>query len=310
MPEAVLRRDREPPAQISIDLAARFIEEAGLTEAEFAGQGLDCVVYRGLSKEQKDPVALKVSKRKTITNANDPDIPAIVQLKQELRIYGLLHGTAVPVPKPYRLFEMDGHPAMISEFIDDDQSAISPEELARVVSLIHSVEIPEDWDVRLMADEGTDGLTALRHRVLRRFNRLRESEPGISELIPEERTLQRLSDQLRRFPTCLNHMDLDNVNFRVREGEIIGVIDWSNAVLGPPAIDICRVLELGSRGQVFAEAYKRMSSYPDMSAEEETFLRLDSALMLALVFTWEAPNPTGRVTAVGRVKELARALSS
>jgi aminoglycoside phosphotransferase (APT) family kinase protein len=311
MSEQTLRRDREPPAQLNIDLAARFIAEAGLTETEFAGQGLDCVVYRGISKEYNNSrVALKVSKHKIITNANDPDIPARDQLNQELRIYELLHGTAVPVPKPYRLFEIDGHPAMISEFIDDDQSAISPEELARVVSLIHSVEIPQDWGVRLIADERTDGLTALRHRVSRRFKKLIESEPSIEDLIPEEQTLQRLSDQLRRSPTCLNHMDLDDVNFRVREGRIIGVIDWSNAVLGPAAVDICRILELGSKPREFADACRRIGSYPEMSDEEETFLRLDSALMLALVFIWEAPNPQGRVTAVERVRELAKTLQN
>ena len=294
--------------QKDLDFAAPFIAASKLSQVTFIGQGLDCIVFKGKSEEHEQ-VALKIPRTTIISCANDPNIDAREEMEQELGIYELFHGGPVPVPEAFELLEIDGHPSLLCEFVESDDSAVTPEELARVTALLHSAKLPDNWDVPIVAHEGEpDGLTALWKRVARRFNKLLEAEPDLADLRPAEGLLRQVADQLRRFPSCLNHMDLDVVNLRVRNGRITALIDWANAVVGPAAIDIGRILELGSSGPAFVEAYSRHAEYPKLSPVEETFLRLDAALMLALVFIWEAPNPEGRGPAVKRVEDLARAL--
>lgn len=100
------------------------------------------------------------------------------------------------------------------------------------------------------------------------------------------------------------------MNLRVRNGRAVAVLDWTNALFGPAAVDFFRIMELGRPGDAFVRAYADLTPLPEVSTEEETFLRLDAALMLALVFVSEAPDPERRGPSVKRVQELARALKN
>lgn len=293
-----------------MDIARPFISLAGLTEVEPVAQGLEFVVFKATSAEQ-GRVALRVPKRRVFRNANDLSNDARELIDQELEIYELLHGGLVPVPKPFGPLEADSYPAMLSEYVDDDGSEAPPEELGRIAALVHNTPLPRDWDVRLVAMEGVDdALTALLQRMLRRFERFAKEEPGAREWTPGIDVLQPIAEKLRRLPPCLLHMDLRDVNLRVRNGRVVAVLDWTNALIGPAAVDFFRIMELGRPGDAFVQAYLRLAPLPELSIDEETFLRLDAALMLSLVFISEAPDPERRGQSVKRVEELARALQA
>ncbi|UNI20234.1 hypothetical protein JDV02_006339 [Purpureocillium takamizusanense] len=292
-----------------MELARPFIAAAGLTDVEPVAQGLEFNVFKARSAAH-GRVALRVPQHRVFRNVNDPSNDAKELIEQELKIYELLRGGPVSVPTPIGLLEVDDYPAMLSEYVDDDGSQAPPEELGRLAALIHATRMPRDWDVKLVAmDGGTDALSALVDRMGRRFEQLAREEPGARRWIPARSDLEPVADGLRSLPSCLLHMDLRDVNLRVRDGKAAAVLDWTNALIGPAAIDYFRILELSQPGDAFVEAYSRgAGATPRVTPRQETFLRLDAALMLALVFISEAPDPDRRGPSVRRVEELVAQL--
>ncbi|KAG8423270.1 hypothetical protein J3458_000178 [Metarhizium acridum] len=286
-----------------------FVTAAQLTDVESVAEGLEFLVYKAQSPHY-GPVALRIPQHKVFQNANDPNNDSRELLAQELGIYKLLHGGPVPVPRAFELLETNGYPAMLSEFIEDDGTQASPAEVGRVAALIHTSHVPKDWDTQLVAMEDGDVFTALVNRMVRRFQQFLKHEPASKSWVPERHVLQGIAEKLRRFPLRLLHMDLRGVNLRVRRGRIVAVLDWTNCLVGPTAVDLYRIMELEKPGSEFLEAYSDIVPLPQVTAEEGTFLRLDAALMIALVFISEAPDEALRGPAVKRVQELAGMLQS
>ncbi|KAK4087303.1 hypothetical protein Purlil1_8378 [Purpureocillium lilacinum] len=292
-----------------MDLARPFIAVAGLTDVEPVAQGLEFHVFKAQSAAYGQ-VALRVPQHRIFQNVNDPSNDAKELIEQELKIYELLRHGPVPVPRPIALLEADDYPAMLSEYVDDDGSEAPPEELGRLAALIHATKLPTDWGVKLVAMDGTDALSAVVERMVRRFEQLAREEPGAKDWTPTGSDLEPIADSLMSLPTCLLHMDLRDVNLRVRHGKAVAVLDWTNALIGPAAIDYFRIMELGQPGAAFVEAYSRRAAVPTVTPRQETFLRLDAALMLALVFISEAPDPERREPSVRRVEELVAQLQA
>jgi len=97
-------------------------------------------------------------------------------------------------------------------------------------------------------------------------------------------------------------MDFRVANLRAQRGRVMAVVDWENAMVGPAAIDLLRVLEIADPGGDFLQAYG--GGVPDLQPGEDTVLRLDAAVMLALVFLSEAPDAELAKVRVARVREL------
>jgi aminoglycoside phosphotransferase (APT) family kinase protein len=289
--------------------ASPFISSAQLTNVVPVAQGLEFHVYKAESPKY-GTAALRIPQHKVFHNVNDPSNDARELIVQELGIYRVLHGGPVPVPQAFELLEAHGYPAMLSEYIEHDGTEVSSAELGRMAALIHSVKMPKDWDIQLVAMEGGDVFTALVNRIVRRFEQLVREEPSSKSWIPERHVLQDIAQGLRRLPPCLLHMDLRDVNLRMSQGKIAAVLDWTNCLFGPAAVDFYRIMELGKPGDDFVKAYSAVAPLPQVSAREETFLRLDAALMISLVFISEAPDEELRGPSVARVEELAKLLQT
>ena len=50
-------------------------------------------------------------------------------------------------------------------------------------------------------------------------------------------------------------MDFRPANILARDGEIVGVIDWGNALVGDPALEVARVAKYGLWDDDFATGY-------------------------------------------------------
>lgn len=290
-----------------MDRANTFISAAQLTSVDAVAQGLEFQVFKANSPKY-GRVVLRVPKHKVFQNVNDPNNDAKELISQELKIYKLLHGGPVPVPKPFELLDIQDYPAMLSQYVDDDGSEASASELGRMAALIHSTKLPDDWDIRLVAMEGRNVFDTLVNRIERRFEQFCKAEPNARSWMPNRDVLQRITERMRSLPTCLLHMDLRDVNLRVQHGKVAAVIDWTNTMIGPAAVDFYRIVELVRPGPGFIDAYAALAPLPQVTAEEETFLRLDAALMLSLVFISEAPDPVLRISSVKRVEELVKSL--
>ncbi|OAA54881.1 dihydropyrimidine dehydrogenase [Cordyceps fumosorosea ARSEF 2679] len=319
-----------------MELAQAFAVKAGLSNLQPLAAGLEFDVYKATSRAH-GAVVLRVPKSKVFQNANDPNVDARALVRQEVTIVELLlvTATSVPVPRCHGYYEIDGHPAMVSEYMpgdddddDDDDDSVSADvvdvALGRVAALIHATQVPADWPVALVAMEGCRASeelpTLFVRRMRRRFEVLGGLVPQTRDWAPDEATLRAVAEPLlllRGRPAALLHMDLRRANVRVARAagdrgvlDVSAVFDWTNALLGPPVVDVYRSLEWGARGAPFLAGYESVRGAPleEVSPREEAFLRLDAALVLALVFASEAPDPEKQAGALRRVQELCEAL--
>jgi aminoglycoside phosphotransferase (APT) family kinase protein len=289
-----------------MEISQQFIRSESLADVETAGQGLECLVYKATSSNYGS-VVLKVPRVKVYQNANDFNVEAKDLIQQEMRIYTLLQDGPVPVPKPYKYLEEDDYPAMLCEYVDDDGTDITFEEMGRVAALIHSTPLSVPV-FKTVALETSDVFSTMEQRMQRRFSVLSKTVPEASSWIQDWSRVHTILEGLKRFPSTLLHMDFRDVNLRHSKGRISAVIDWTNALIGPAAIDIYHTLEFSQPGEGFVKGYSEITDFPEVTVQEEWLLRLDAALVLALVFTSEAPDPVRGATAVARAKELSESL--
>ncbi|KAF4946429.1 hypothetical protein FGADI_11186 [Fusarium gaditjirri] len=290
-----------------MEVAQHFIRAENLNDVQIAGQGLECLVYKA-SSPSYGPVVLRMPRVKVYQNANDPNTDARDLIQQEMKIYKLLQSGSVPVPKAYKYLEEDGYPAMLCEYVDDDGTEITFEEMGRVAAMIHSTPL-SDPTMKTVASETDDVFSAIEQRLKRRFSVLSQIIPEASSWITNWDHIHTILEGLKRFPSSLLHMDFRDVNLRHQNGRISAVIDWTNALVGPAAIDIFRTLEFSQLDESFVKGYTDISTWPDVAFQEECLLRLDAALVLALVFTSEAPDAERAEVALARVKELSKTLA-
>ena len=289
-----------------MEVVQKFIDSESLTDVETAGQGLECLVFKAQSPTYNN-VVLKIPRVKVYQNANDFSVEAKSLIQQELRIYELLQDGHVPVPKACKYLEQDGYPAMLCEYVDDDGTSVSGEEMGRVAASIHATK--GDNMGTTVAMETGDVFSTMEQRMKRRFDVLARSVPEASGWIHDWNHIHNILEGLKRFPSSLLHMDFRDVNLRHKKGRISAVIDWTNALTGPAAIDIYRTLEFSQLGDGFIKGYTETANFPQVTAREDCLLRLDAALVLALVFMVEAPDAVRGEIAVARVKELSQSLS-
>jgi fructosamine-3-kinase len=265
-----------------------------------AGEGLEFAVYRAIHPDW-GVVAVKVPKARIISNANDERIDARDVLRQEGELGELMRAAGVATPKLFDLC-LDGRSTdyLIAAYVRHDGSGASAEANGALLAQIHAVRPPPGLrcaaQIRPSLPETLASLIARRaHGV----ERLAGIELGLP---PVERMAQMLDRE--HGPLALLHMDFRPANVLADRGRIVGVVDWANALVGDPALEIARAAEYGAWEPGFAAGY---GSDPLAAQSEPVALlyRLYTATMLALVFLSEAPDPLRARTAIHRLQVLA-----
>ncbi len=191
--------------------------------------------------------------------------------QREFRTIELAQTTGVPSPRPLFLDaggEYLGRPAMLLSYLPG-RSVYQPrnvegwaEDLARAMHAIHRVT-PRGFDLswlprfgreEIAAEllEGRDEVLALNDDVAR--DALAVLEAGFGEIAWPE--------------TCLIHEDFWPGNTVWSRGRLVGVIDWANAKLGDPRLDVsqCRIDALLVNGFEVSDeigaAYERLAGQP------------------------------------------------
>ena len=272
--------------------------------------GLDFVVYRATSRDD-GAVALRVPRRPTFSNANDPFVSARDLLVQEFELTRYLAARGHPVATPIELvLDDDGVDVLVSEYVEDDGSGFDSRELGRVLARLHGEQIPP---VELVAQEGLPAHALVARRLVERWRRLQRFEPSFPDLPPESALAAALA--ARGAPPSLLHLDVRAPNLRSGAGRRIrALLDWSNAVAADPALELARILEYarlpenGLHAEAVFDGYSELR--PIEAEADASFLvcRLDAALMLSLVFRSEAPDPARAPAAAAHALELAEAL--
>jgi aminoglycoside phosphotransferase (APT) family kinase protein len=124
------------------------------------------------------------------------------------------------------------------------------------------------------------------------------------------------ADRDAGLPRRLLHMDLRPENILVRSGRPAAILDWSNALVGDPALDLARAAEYGSLTPAALAGYgdagtftmAPLGSLTSLSPRQAVY-RLDTAVMLSHVFLDDAPDEAKARRYIERTKSLCRLLT-
>ncbi len=273
-------------------------------EPEVAGSGLECLVCYANSAVH-GPVALRIPWERWSSNDNDASVDGRKLLQQEATLAAHLFGHGLPVPQVYAFHTGESLDFLASAFIANDGSAFASKDLGRIVAAIHAAPLP---DFLPLAQDGAPLHEVLAERLARRA-KVVENLTGVTLRLPDYGGLaSRL--ELPGARRSLLHMDIRPANVLSYQGAIAAVVDWSNALVGDPALELARIAEYGCLGTDFLAGYGNPDCFSHLPPGVETLYRLDTAIMLAVVFLSEAPNPDLAWQKVNRVLELQETLIS
>lgn len=283
----------------------------GITGLREIGHGLDARVYRASSASLGD-VAIRVPHSRYLNSGNETQLDTRRQLRQDFELSGHLRAHGLPVPAVFVLHRSDdteadkaGPDFTIGEYVPSDGGALPDEAFGRLIRAIHTVPAPPAGLVCMESCDDADQVLA--QRIGERFAKLAAvtaldvSLPPVAALLAADRD----PAAGRR----LLHMDLRPENVLVRSGRPVALLDWSNALVGDPALDLARAAEYGVLTPAVLAAYGDPGGFTmSPSAPRQVVYRLDTAVMLSHVFLDGAPDPLKARHYTERVRSLCRLL--
>lgn len=280
------------------DVVASLEKQLGITGIHKIGNGLEFCILRG--ERPSGPIAIKVPRDRIFSNANDAYIDSRVLLDQEFAIMRHLQQQGITqIPTPISDLEAAGFGALVMSYVPNDDSTPDEYKLGQLLARIHTSDPPK---LSLSAQEGHEIPELIDTRLRRRWQELLVFVPDLGAL-PAKGALATALKSITATKQLL-HMDFRHANLCTQNGEVLAVVDWSNALLGHPALELARASETGETGQRFLDGYASITPLPSVSQTIDTIFRLDTATMLALVFLSEAPDPLRAPKAIARVRTL------
>ncbi|MBO4209752.1 phosphotransferase family protein [Micromonospora echinofusca] len=279
---------------------ARLAAERGLTGLTPIGGGLEFRVFRAVTP-QGTAVALRTAAgHRFQANANDPEVDTRALLTWEHTVTSHLAGHGIPVAAPRELALGDPD-VSVSDFVDDDGQGPEPYRLGSLLRRLHGVPPPA---ARPVAHEGLPTGRLVPRRIARRWREVAARVPDLPAPPPVDRLAAAVAG---RPQDRLLHLDVRAANLRCVDGRVHALLDWSNALIGDPALELGRLAEFALLPENGIDVEAVSSGYGDGvpvgSAAAWTY-RLDAAVMLAVVFLSEAPDPVRGPRAVDRLREV------
>ncbi|WNJ89608.1 aminoglycoside phosphotransferase family protein [Bosea sp. 685] len=247
------------------------------------GQGLDSIAYRAVHPDF-GPVVVKVPLSRIITNDNDEYLSSEDLLKQEVKIYDAVRSAGIPTPEPYYLHVgRDGLLFLLMSYVETDKSAPNGHECGAILRRLHNAKFDLPYRTVCCVEECTEltiaKLIVKRCTAISRLSGLTINLPSYQTLFDSQKSPYRNDSLL--------HLDYRSDNILCLKSSVKGVIDWSNALIGSPLIEIFRVIESNEFGDDFFRGY---GHYQSCSHTCEIIYRLYTVSMLCIVFLSEAPD--------------------
>ncbi|MET1073994.1 MAG: phosphotransferase [Umezawaea sp.] len=270
----------------------------GLAGLRPLAEGLEFTVFRAADPTGREVVLRTPSGGRFQGNANDPDVDTRALLVREERLARHFAAAGLPVAAPVELV-LGTTDVLISHHVPDDGSGADPVRLGALLARLHRVPVPP----------GLPSWRVLPERVVRRWREVAALVPGL----PPAPDRRRLAGLLRGRPSdSLLHLDVRAANLRCVDGEVLALLDWSNALVGDPALESARLAEFAALPENGLDVNGVVAGYgsPVPEHPSSALYRLDAAVMLALVFLSEAPDAERGARAVDRLLEVRRQLDA
>src|SRR5262245_17011063 len=248
-----------------------------------AGAGLTCQVYR-VESRALGPLAVRVPHVRWIGDGNNVGMDARDIMRQEAALSEHARAHGVPCPGVHDLHLGGPLDYLATDYVEDDGREIADESVGALVAGIHRVPPPEG---PLVEQGELDARALVAERLRHRFGVVRALT---ADALPEPDWA--LVDELLEWPgeRRLLHMDVRRVNLRGRRGHVAAVFDWANAVVADAALELARIAEFGGLTDRFLDGYAGRAAWEATPPAVRTLYRLDTAVMLCVVFLHESPD--------------------
>ena len=297
-----------PQARWSLEHAVAVLHQNGLklkphTLSKFEG-GIEFEVY-SVQTSYGQRIVFKYPSERWAYNDNDWGIDRFQLLQQERDLLRFVGEHGIPVPEVHAYFDPpDGPEVLVLEQINVDGTLPSDAEIGETVRRLHRLSPPTLHTVA----QGTQipsfkvaELTVKRLNVIERLTTNLRWKPTVEKL---DRILAPINMDAR-----LLHMDLRPANYLCRRNRLMGLIDWSNALIAAPMLEVARIAEYGGLSPAFATGYQLT---PDMTAalDRETGIacRLYTVVMLCVLFWAQLQHREQAERQIIRLEELLRRL--
>ncbi len=246
-------------------------------------------------------VVLRYPRSRFLDDGIDEKVDAVKLLKQEAAILSELSSNDLPVPRVVGMIEQEEGACLVLEFLQEDGSSLHMAEVGRLLRGVHALPPPIRRTVAQTEATLNETIAALIERRLGRFC----AQQGRKFCLPSAKELLEILNAWQGRASLL-HMDVRPDNFVVKRGRVIGMLDWSNALIGDPWLDLLRTEEFGSANDAFWQGYGVIDDRPPASVE--IVFRLYTVVMLCLLFTELIPDAKAAKQAINRLDNLSAEL--
>ncbi|AZM56970.1 hypothetical protein DMA15_34015 [Streptomyces sp. WAC 01529] len=297
--------DTEVGTAVDTDAVARSVAaEHGLVPRGPAGEGVDFVVHRVGRPGLGDAVLRIPRHRLYLSPYGDVDSADLV--RQEHAIAARLAPLGLPVAAPLQLIERpDGLLVSVAAHVEHDDVPLDGRDVGRFLAALHATTPPK---TPLAYQAPGDFTGFFVKRLGDRHANLRRAAPTLPPL-PAPPHIGAALEAVRT-PHRLLHLDVRRQNLLSRAGRLQAVVDWSNALVGPPLMELARVAEYallpdnGIDATAVLAGYAESLAAPDLESPAALLYRLDTAIMLALVFHSVAPDAERAQILAARAEDL------
>ncbi|WP_186828218.1 phosphotransferase family protein [Pseudomonas syringae] len=308
-----MAKDSEPNR---LELAKLAFEQydSGVLSISLLASGLESEVYK--IDTLQSSYALKLPLYAIANNANDLHVNYYDVLKQEWLILESiakasshspnLKPNLIPAPDPLFFGVLNDSPFLIQTYIENDNSKVSQTDKLKVLARIHKLPLKSKFlPVAHEQEKMTSTVIAL--RILRRLETLRKLHDigGVFKWLDSELLVSVMCSDSNK--NCLLHMDFRNANILTLDNKVSAVIDWSNALVGSRLIELAR---LDIYGEFSLKKLKEfaLASQIVFHSLPYSIYKLDTIVMLCLVFLSEAPCQTKARSLLNKLFSVERAI--
>ncbi|WP_242310973.1 phosphotransferase family protein [Bacillus cereus group sp. BfR-BA-01331] len=253
-------------------------KELAVQDLKVIGTGVQNIVFCGDS--EKGPLAFRVPWEREVENINEDLFNSRISLQKETELSKFCYSKGIPVPKIHGLHLSAELDFLISDYVSTDHMPISACKIGKLVSELHSIPI-DGLQYEQNIREPISKYIA--ERIVKRiegFNTI--TNCGIK--LPETKTIEHILSTADHIKSLL-HMDIRPANLIGYNGEIKAIVDWDNALIGHPLLELMRIAETNEvNWDEFEEGYKNDSIFNAPPHIVSLFYRLDTAVMLANLF--------------------------
>ncbi|PFI38932.1 aminoglycoside phosphotransferase [Bacillus cereus] len=253
-------------------------KELAVQDLKVIGTGVQNIVFRGDS--EKGALAFRVPWEREVENINEDLFNSRISLQKETALSKFCYSKGIPVPKIHGLHLSAELDFLISDYVSTDHMPISACKIGKLISELHSIPI-DGLQYEQNIREPISKYIA--ERIVKRiegFNAI--TNCGVK--LPETKTIEHILSTVDHVKSLL-HMDLRPANLIGYNGGVKAIVDWDNALIGHPLLELMRIAETNEvNWEEFKEGYKNDSIFNASPHMVSLFYRLDTAVMLANLF--------------------------